>query len=110
MMAGTWPGWLLIRFLGSPTVEGRRNVSDSCVARGAACGPVPLLISADELARLLRRSRRTIGRLKAAGKLPKPVRSGGGVLWRRAEIDEWVRVGCPDRRVWEATTKQRKGV
>jgi len=54
-----------------------------------------LLLSVDQLARLLDVSVRTVWRLRDAGKLPPPLRIGGGVRWRRADIQNWIAEGCP---------------
>jgi len=66
-------------------------------------GPAPLLYSAKDLAGLLRVSVPTIWRLRAAGKLPRPLDALGGQLlrWRADEIAEWVRAGMPALDVWE---------
>jgi excisionase family DNA binding protein len=56
-----------------------------------------LLLDAGTVARLLSVSRATVWRMRDAGKLPQPVRLGGAVRWRRADIDAWVRAGCPSR-------------
>jgi len=63
-----------------------------------------LLLSQSELARLLNLSSRTISRMNASRKIPKPVRVGRSVRWRRAEIKRWVAAGCPNRSEWEAAT------
>jgi predicted DNA-binding transcriptional regulator AlpA len=55
----------------------------------------PLLITAEELARLLHISLRTLWRLRSAGRLPEPVRIAGMVRWRVDEIKNWVAAGCP---------------
>jgi excisionase family DNA binding protein len=57
----------------------------------------PLLLDVRTVARLLNVSVRTIHRLKATGEMPAPVRLGGRVLWRRAELLAWLEVGCPSR-------------
>jgi len=54
----------------------------------------PLLITAAELARLLRVSTRTLWRLRSAGELPEAVRLGGAVRWRLDEIKKWIAGGC----------------
>jgi len=54
----------------------------------------PLLISADELARLLGISTRTIWRRLSGGEIPKPVRLGKSVRWRLADIESWIDGGC----------------
>ena len=58
--------------------------------------PPSLLLSARTLAKRLGVSVRTLWRLRSAGKLPTPVRLGGVVRWRVADIDAWVAAGCPD--------------
>ncbi len=71
--------------------------------------PQPLAISARELARLLDVSLRQVWRLNSTGKLPKPVRLGGSVKWRRDEIVAFVEAGCPDRQTWEAMRETLAG-
>jgi excisionase family DNA binding protein len=55
----------------------------------------PILISAEELARLMHVSERTLWRLLSAGKVPQPVRIGRNTRWRYAEVREWIEKGCP---------------
>jgi excisionase family DNA binding protein len=54
----------------------------------------PLLITAAETARLLSISTRTLWRLLSAGRVPRPVRLGGAVRWRLAEVQTWTAEGC----------------
>ena len=54
-----------------------------------------LLIPADRVAELLGLSKRTLWRLLSAGKLPKPVRLGSVVRWKRDELEAWIGSGCP---------------
>ena len=65
-------------------------------------GDVPALIGTRAVAALLGRSVRSIRRDHAAGRLPRPVRLGGAVRWRRAEVLGWIAAGCPGRAEWEA--------
>ncbi|APW60526.1 helix-turn-helix transcriptional regulator [Paludisphaera borealis] len=65
-----------------------------------------LLIDAEEVARRLDVSSRTVWRLNSAGKLPKPVAVGGSKKWRSDEIRRWVEAGCPGRSAWEARSKR----
>jgi excisionase family DNA binding protein len=67
----------------------------------------PLLIPDIDAARLAGVSRATWHRLRAAGKLPPAVKLGRKVLWRRAEIEEWIRSGCPDAATWRAMEAAR---
>jgi excisionase family DNA binding protein len=55
----------------------------------------PILISAEEVAKLIHVSERTLWRLLSAGKFPQPVRIGRSTRWRSAEVREWIEKGCP---------------
>ena len=69
-----------------------------------------LVVRAKELAHLLGVSLVHIRRLDSAGKLPKPVRLGNCVSWRRGEIEEWLEAGSPNRDKWMAIqTASKKG-
>ena len=58
----------------------------------------PLAISAQQLARTLNLSVRTIRTMDAAGKLPRPVKlNGHAVRWVVSAIESWLAVGAPDR-------------
>jgi predicted DNA-binding transcriptional regulator AlpA len=70
-------------------------------------GPTPpavelLLAPAPGAASLCGISEASWYRLKAAGKLPAPVKLGGRVLWRVEELRRWCAEGCPDLRTWQA--------
>lgn len=54
------------------------------------------LMTASELATVLHISKRTLWRMKSAGKLPPPVRLGGAVRWGVEAIRKWIASGCPD--------------
>ena len=68
----------------------------------------PLVADARRLARLLDCGVRTLRTWDSAGKLPAPLRIGGRVVWRVAEIDDWLAAGAPTREVWEARKAARK--
>jgi predicted DNA-binding transcriptional regulator AlpA len=73
-----------------------------------AAAPEPLLIGLRELARLLGVSKATAERMKAAGRLPRPLElSSGCHRWRLSEVRQWVEAGAPPRREWEARTRGR---
>ena len=61
-----------------------------------------LLLSAEQLARLLQVSKRTLWRLRSAGRLPEPLVLGCSVRWRAAEIESWVLAGCPTLSEWDS--------
>lgn len=62
---------------------------------GSGVDTTPILISAEELAKLIQVSERTLWRLLSAGKVPQPVRIGRNTRWRYAEVREWIEKGCP---------------
>ena len=57
----------------------------------------PLLVRADEVARMMGVSERTLWRLASAGRVPQPVRIGRNTRWRRAEVADWIAKGCPTK-------------
>lgn len=64
--------------------------------------PEKLLLSAGEAAQTLGISRSLFYGLHSSGQIgPMPVKLGGRVLYRRAELEKWVRAGCPARERWE---------
>jgi len=69
----------------------------------------PLAVSARELSAMLGVFLRQIWRLNSTGKLPKPVRLGGSVKWRRDEIIAWLSQNCPARSEWEAIRETLAG-
>ena len=86
-----------------------RGAWEARLARAEAAGEGALeenlsvdvrLLSAEDLARELGFSLRTIRRLDAAGKVPRPVKIGRAARWRRAEIRAWQDAGCPPRAEW----------
>jgi len=64
----------------------------------------PLLLSAADLAQLLRVSTATIWRLRSAGKLPRPSAALGSQLvrWDFTDVKAWQKAGMPCLRDWEA--------
>lgn len=59
-----------------------------------------LLLTAREVARMLRISRSHLWRMNKAGMLPDCIRLGTAVRWRRKEIEGWVDHGLPPRDRW----------
>ena len=50
-------------------------------------------------------STRHIYRLADAGRMPRPVKLGTLVRWRRAEVLDWISAGCPAVRPQKATAQ-----
>jgi len=61
-----------------------------------------LLVNANEVARLLSISSRTLWKLASAGRVPEPVRLGRSVRWRAGELQAWVDAGCPPQERWHS--------
>lgn len=55
----------------------------------------PELIPIKEVARMCGISERHTNRLRDRGLMPRPVRLGGSIRWRRTEIEKWIADGCP---------------
>ncbi len=53
------------------------------------------LIPVGEVAGMATCSSRHVYRMSDAGKMPKPIKLGSLVRWRRAEILAWIAEGCP---------------
>ncbi len=62
----------------------------------------PLLIPGSQAAALCGRSVRTWRSWHAAGLVPRPLRIGRSLMWRRDELRAWVAAGCPRRSEWTA--------
>jgi len=80
----------------SGTHEGTGNKGGCRCAPEAAA--TPLLLDVAEVARLLTCSKPHVRRLADAGRMPRPVKLGTLVRWKRAEIEQWLTAGCPDAR------------
>jgi len=74
--------------LTDPSIEADRN--------SPTAGPE--LIDVNVVAELLQCSARTIYRLAESGKMPRPIKLGHLVRWRRVAILKWLDDGCPSVR------------
>lgn len=68
----------------------------------------PWLLSVADVARLLNISKGALQKLRRQARVPAPVEMGRRVLWRREELEAWVRTGCPTREAWESRRRQRR--
>ncbi len=53
-----------------------------------------ILLTSEDLAKLLKVSERTLWRLLSARKIPEPVRIGCSTRWRLVEVQDWIAGGC----------------
>jgi len=67
----------------------------------------PLLLRAAEACQLCAISPASWERLDAAGKIPSGLWLGGAKVWRYRELLDWVAVGMPARKEWEALRAAR---
>ncbi len=68
------------------------------------------LVNAKNLAKTLSVSERHVWRMKASGKLPKPITVGGCVRWLLSDIELFLSMGCPAQKQFEAMKQSAKGV
>ncbi len=66
----------------------------------------PLLIPRKSVAALIGCSEDHVDRLRAAGKMPAPLKLGRKILWRADELRAWVSASCPDLETWSAMQAQ----
>jgi len=57
----------------------------------------PELLTANDLATILRLHRITVSKMHTARKLPMPRIVGGAQRWTKEQIREWWEAGCPSR-------------
>ena len=67
-------------------------------AAAPAVTPAAALLDVQAVAALLDVSKQHVRRLCDAGKMPRPVRLGSLVRWRRADVESWIAAGCPNCR------------
>lgn len=63
------------------------------------------LLDVKGVAELLRCSPRHCYRLADVGKMPRPLKLGSLVRWRRAELLDWLNAGCPAVRIARGATR-----
>ena len=52
------------------------------------------LLNLNQVCAKLNLSRRSVYRLKDAGRMPQPLRLGRALRWRAADLEEWILGGC----------------
>lgn len=64
---------------------------------GGSGGASVELLDVRAVAEMLDCSARHVYRLADAGRLPRPIKLGALVRWRRAELEAWIDAGCPSQ-------------
>lgn len=74
-------------------IEPHKRKKENCTTdlRGA---PSPM-ITVGQVAVMLACSAKTVYRLTDRGAIPKPIRLGGMIRWRRTDIEQWIADRCP---------------
>lgn len=67
------------------------------------------LLTANELAAMIKVTTRAIWSYRDAGAIPQPVRIGGATRWHAWEIAAWMADGCPHVRRTNWRAERRKG-
>ena len=68
------------------------------------------LLTAQAVAEKLSLSKRAIFRMKSAGLIAPCITVGkGAVRWRQSDIEQWIALGCPDRKTFEVMQQQGGG-
>lgn len=89
----------------SRAVEERPGIPRATIQDAEAhVAAAPALLDVDEVARMLSCSPRHVRRLADRGALPRGVRLGRLLRWRREEVEVWIQQGCPNSR---ASFRQR---
>ena len=63
------------------------------------------LLDVEQVAALLHCSPRTVYRLADAGKMPRPLKLGALVRWRRDQVLAWINAGCPTCRAMKSVAR-----
>jgi len=65
------------------------------------------LLTAKAVGTKLSLSKRAVFRMRSSGMICSPVKVGAGAIrWRQSDIELWISLGCPDRKIFEAMKQQ----
>jgi excisionase family DNA binding protein len=76
------------------------NTIDRPAVAGQETAPAvtAVVITIDDVAKLLGCSTRHVRRMADSGRIPRPVKFGALLRWIKADIDQWILAGCPNSR------------
>ena len=60
-----------------------------------------ILLSVNEVAAILELNQQTVRNMANDGRMPKPIKVGGSVRWKKDTIFEWIESGCPTEKSQE---------
>ena len=70
---------------------------DHSIGREWSSAVSAVMLTIDDVAKLLQCSSRQVYRLSNAERMPRPVRLGSLVRWNRQALEVWISEGCPGR-------------
>ena len=76
-------------------MQTKTETTDSPTAGRESATAESALLDVQQVAAMLRCSVRHVYRLADSAQMPRPVKLGALVRWRRDEIDNWIADGCP---------------
>lgn len=91
---GLWHSGSALHF-SSRNVEALFATGETVMNDNPAAETPMVLIDVREVANVLGCSSRHVYRLTDLGAMPRPIKLGALVRWRRAEIEDWIAKGCP---------------
>ena len=66
------------------------------------------LLTAQAVGAKLSLSKRAVFRMRSAGLICSPVKVGAGAIrWRQSDIEKWISMGCPTKKIFEAMQQAR---
>lgn len=66
------------------------------------------LLTAQAIGAKLSLSKRAVFRMRSAGLICAPLKCGqGAIRWRLSDIEQWISMGCPTKKVFEAMQQAR---
>lgn len=69
-----------------------------------------ILITAQAVGAKLSLSKRAVFRMRSVGLICSPVKVGvGAIRWRESDIDQWIAMGCPSKKEFEARMESKNG-
>lgn len=76
------------------------NTIDRPAVAGQETAPAvtAVVITIDDVAKLLGCSTRHVRRMADSGRVPRPVKFGALLRWIKADVDRWILSGCPNSR------------
>ena len=68
----------------------------------------PATFTIPDLSAYVQRSIPSLNRDLAAGRLPPPIRIGKSLRFLKADVDEWLSLGCPSQAEFEQRRKKAR--